>query len=262
MLRFDISHQYKGTGVSIGLDRGLVVYHDDILLLEEGMGLGSCALQTGGYTHFTSIASIKKTKDTIEVVYRIDKRLEWKVLGIQSHHFTRALEYIATNLYMKHPKRQEWLLKLGGLLQRLFNVKACFVNVPILGEVRITYEVSDSEILVDLSCETEATGSKLFVMNELGGSIFNKGILDGVLSAAPSGWQKIEGLCELYSQVHSLAFTIVERHIPDNVRSTLYWGRELVTNNYCWAGFESEISCDMNKFNHYRYSVKFREGVK
>ncbi|HWQ44686.1 MAG TPA: hypothetical protein VN373_03340 [Methanosarcina barkeri] len=262
MLKFDISHHYKGTGVSQGLDRGLIVYSDDILLMEEGMGLGACAFQTDGYTHFTSIKSIKKAEDSFEVVGSIDKRLVWTVLGIKSGHLTRALEYITTNIYMKQEKNQELLLQLGQLLRMLFRVNACFDRIPPLGEVRLTYALSANEILVDLSCETAKKGCKLFVLNELGGSIFDKGLINNELSAPPSGWRKIEGLCELYSRAHSLAFTIRERHIPANVESKLYWGREQISNNYCWAGFESELICSSRKFENYRYSIKFREVAK
>jgi len=107
-LKFDISTQYKGTGVSQGLDRGLLVYDDDILLLEEGMGLGACAFQTGSYTYFTSIKSIKKAEDSFKVVGSIDKKLVWKVLGIKSSLLTRTLEYITTNIYMNsHLTKEE-----------------------------------------------------------------------------------------------------------------------------------------------------------
>jgi hypothetical protein len=99
-------------------------------------------------------------------------------------------------------------------------------------------------------------------MNELGGSIFDKGIIEGELTASPSGWQKMEIPCELYSSTHSLAFTMLERHVPDNIRSKLYWGREMVINNYCWAGFESEIICVSRKFENYTYAIKFREVTK
>jgi len=259
MLGFDMSTLYKGTGVSQGLDRGLLVYKDDELLLEEGMGMGACAFQTGGYTYFTSIKNIKKVEDTFEVICSIDKKLEFEVLGIKSKLFTRVQEYIATNLYMKLEKRQEQLLKIGALIRKILNVKKYYVKVPPMGEVRITYEIVNNDILVDFSCETEQKVSKLFVMNELGGSIFDKSIINGELSFAPSGWQKVERSCELFSPVHSLKFTIEERHVPDNVTSNLYWGREHIINNYCWAGFESEITCDSNKINNYTYSIKFRE---
>jgi hypothetical protein len=262
MLKYELSHKYKGTGISQGLDRGLLVYNDDLLLVEEGMGLGACAFQAGGFTYFASISDIKKDGTSFEVIYNIDKKLELKVFGIRSELFTRAQEQISTKIYMNREKSQKKLLILGGLLGKVFNVQVCFVKVPTIGAVRIIYELGHNNITIDVNCETEKNGGKLFVMNELGGSIFDKSIVKGELSASPSGWQKMEKSCELYSKIHSLAFTMVERNVPDNVRSTLYWGREEFGNKCCWAGFESEIIFDTNKFNNYRYSIDFREMGK
>ena len=262
MLRFDISHLYKGIGVSQGLDRGLLVYNDDELLVEEGMGLGTCAFQADGFTYFTSIKSIEKIGTTHEVTSSINLKLQHKVLGIRSDLFTRYQEYIATNIYMKHEKRQELLLYLGGDLRKLFNLKVCFVKVPPIGEVRVKYEVCGNDVSVNLSCELEKKAGKLFVMNELGGSIFDKSIINGKLSSTPSGWQKMERPNEFYSSIHSVSFTIVERYVPDNIKSKLYWGKEQMANSCCWAGFESEIICDCSKFENYQYSIIFREVEK
>ncbi|MHC1720022.1 MAG: hypothetical protein AB9844_04855 [Clostridiaceae bacterium] len=262
MLRFDISPLYKGTGVSQGLDRGLLVYKDDVLLAEEGMGLGACAFQADGYTYFTSIKSIYKTGNSVEVIFSINIKLQHMILGISSDLFTRYQEYIATNIYMKHEKRQELLLNLGGPLRKLFNLKVCFIKGPPLGEVKIKYELGGNDVSADLSCETGKKTGKLFVMNELGGRIFDKSIMNGEFSDPPSGWEKMVSPCELYSSSHSLTFTVFEKYVPDNVKSNICWGREQIDNHCCWAGFESEITCDSNKFENYRYSIAFREVEK
>lgn len=262
MLKFDISHDYKGIGVSEGLERGLLVYKDDVLLLEEGMGIGICALQTGGYTYFTSIKSITKAKNSYDVLYSINKRLEWKIFGFRSRNLTKALEYIATNLYMKNESGQKTALKLGTLMRKLFRVEASFMEVPSLGEVKTNYEISDYRIIVNVSCETNTKSNKLFIMNELGGGFFNKALLNGESTTAPSGWQKLKPYCEIYSEAYNLAFRLVEEHVPDNLQSTLFWGREFVKDSYCWSGFESEINWNMAKFENYRYSIVFREVAK
>lgn len=259
MLKFEMSQIYKGTGVSEGLDRGLLVYNNDVLLVEEGMGLGSCAFQTGGLTYFASISDIKKDVNSFEVIYNIDKRLELKVSGIRSELFTRAQEQIATNIYMKQEKIQKKLLILGELLEKIFNIQMCFVKIPAIGVVRITYQLGHNSVAMDVNCEMEKKAGKLFLMNELGGSIFDKSIVKGEMSTSPSGWQKMGNSCELYSKAHSLAFTIIEKNIPDNIRSNLYWGREQFRNKCCWAGFESEIIFDTSKFSNYSYSINFRE---
>jgi hypothetical protein len=261
MLRFDISHQYKGMGISKGLDRGLLVYDADKLLVEEGMGIGACAVQTGGFTYFTSIRHIIKDGDSFKTVCSIDKRLEWVVLGFRSKLFTRIQEYFSTNIYMRYEKIQTGLLKIGEFLGKVFNGRMCFVEVQSLGEIKITYVVGDNEIVVDLSGEISNDNFKLYVMNELGGNVFDKAIVKGEMLQPPSGWQKLDGPGELYSELHSLAFTLDERHISDNVRSQLYWGRELI-RNICWAGFENELVCESGKFEHYKYAIKFRRVLK
>lgn len=258
MLDFDIIDEYKGIGVSRGLDRGLVALRDGKIIVEEGMGIGAVAVQADGYTYFSSVRSVQKENGRILVISDVDKRLEWKALGLRLRPLTRALEYICTNVYMKNEKKQGMLLRLGGMLRKIFNVEACFVEVPSKGEVRTLYSVNGNEVSVDLSCDIKKKACRIFVMNEMGAGIFDKGVINGNMSEPPSGWQKIEKECELLSSTHSLKFAILESRIPDGVASQLYWGREMA-EGYCWAGFESEIFCDSGRFENYQYSIIFKE---
>jgi len=257
-----MSNQYQGYGFSQGLDRGLLVYHDYALLLEEGMGLGACALQSEGSTYFASINDIKMVNGSYHARYSFDRKLEVTVFGIKLHLITRMQEYLVKNFYMNHEKKQDQLLKLGLLFRKFFRVKNCFARVQSLGEVIISYKLCNNEILVNLSCKTEKQGNCLYVMNELGSSFFDQSIQDGEISPPPSGWQKIERPCELYSSIHRLAFAIVERNVPNNVRSSIYWGREHMVNHSCWAGFENEIIIESGELENYQYSVQFREVAK
>ena len=259
MLKFDLSDSYKGIGCSQGLDRGLLVYDEDFLLVEEGMGLGACALQTGGRTYFASMKDFKKTEDSFDAVYNIDMKLEMKILGRNSPLLTIIQEYAAKNIYMKYEKKQTQLLRFAEAFGKLLHVKTCFVKVPSLGAARVKYKLTDSEVTVSLNCEMKKAGSTLFILNELGGSIFDKSIINGVQSSPPSGWQKVKGPCELYSESHMLSFTVEERHVPDNVTSRLYWGREQILDTCCWAGFESEIICGSGVFQNYIYSIKLKD---
>ena len=258
-LRFDISQQYKGIGASTGLDRGLLVYKQDVLLVEEGMGIGSCAIQMGGYTCFTSIKSIDRTGDTCTVDGAIDTKLEYNVFGIRSRFLTKVIEKFATKVYMRHEKMQGRILALGERLSKIFKVSLRFVKIPSLGETRIVYRTSENEVDVDFSCDMNHSYYKLFIMNELGGSLFDQGIINGKISKPPTGWQIVTGECELYCQSHELSFAIEERTVPDSVQSKIYWGRER-TVDYCWAGFETEIICKSDRFEHYTYAIKFRKG--
>lgn len=253
----DIEEIYKGAGVSKGLDRGLLVYDHGALLVEEGMAIGACAFQTGGFTYFTSVKSIERKGSFIEVESHIDTRLEFSVFGIRSKLITKSQETLIKHFYMKQEKWQDQLLKKGAIIRKLFRVDVCFVKSPSLGTVKTVYEVGDGMVKTDLSCCAKG-GGRLFVMNEVGGSKFDKSIVNGEISSPPSGWQKIASDCELYSDSHSLAFTMEEDSVPENVKSSLYWGREYIEDVCSWSGFESEIKCSSGKFENYRYSVAFR----
>lgn len=254
----DMEGLYKGTGISQGLDRGLLVYDDEVLLVEEGMGIGACALQANGFTYFTTVRSVKREGSFVEVESLIDRRLEFSVFGIRSKLITYFQELLATYFYMKQEKRQEQLLMWGHRFMQVFNVKLCFVKTPPLGLVKTRYEIGDDFVTADVSCYTERASGKLFIMNEAGGSKFDRAIVNGEYSNAPSGWQKMESMCELFSDSHSLAFSMDESRVPENVSSSLYWGREHIEGTCSWAGFENEILFTTGNFENYRYSIKFR----
>lgn len=273
MLKFLMSDKFKGTGASQGLDRGLLVYDGDELIVGEGLGMGACALQSGGFTFFTSIISIDdSTAHSITVSSDIDIKLVWKLLGIKSLIFTRIIESVCNNFYKKQEKRQDTLLNLAEILKKIFNAKSSFVKIPSQGNIKINYKICEDEaisasenceIAVDLFCETIKSGFRLFVMNELEGRLFNRGLIDGAISPPPSGWQQIDGQrCELYSPDRKLAFSMTENkspgNIPGNISSKLFWGRE-VCGDCNWAGFENEITCNGKSFANYRFSINFRE---
>jgi len=261
MIRFempDADKTYKGTGVSQGLDRGLLVYYGQDMLVEEGMGLGACALQADSFTYFATVKSVKRDGPHVEVEYAIDRRLEYRVFGIRSKLLTKLQEQWATNFYMKYEKSQDWLLKWGDSMKKLFKVDLVFAEVPAVGVVRTRYEIGEKCVNLDVSCFYNRDNFRLFVMNEVGGSLFNRSLTEGELSGAPSGWCRMPGECELYSETLSMAFSMVEREVPEHINSKLYWGREHIEGACSWAGFESEIRCGKGSFENYRYSIIFR----
>jgi hypothetical protein len=261
VLRFempDADKTYKGTGVSQGLDRGLLVYYGEDMLVEEGMGLGACALQADGFTYFATVKSVKRDGPHIEVEYAVDRRLEYRIFGVRSKLLTKLQEQWATNFYMKYEKAQEWLLKCGDSMKRLFKADLVFAEVPAVGFVRTRYEIGDNFVNVDVSCISQRKDLLLFIMNEAGGSLFDRSINQGTVSAAPTGWCRMPEKCELYSDALSLAFTMVERGVPENISSKLYWGREHIEGTCAWSGFESEIQCGTGSFENYRYTIIFR----
>ncbi|MGB4587859.1 MAG: hypothetical protein WBI17_01330 [Clostridiaceae bacterium] len=258
MLAFKLSPKYKGNGVSEGLDRGLLVYWDGELLLEEGMGIGACAVQQGGFTHFGSLKSFQEEGARLEAVYSMNKKLIWTLFGIPSKFITRIMDYSGTNLYMNQERLQDLFFKVGTFFFKVFQMKVSFAEILPIGEVHLVYEVGDSEVFVNVSCKTKKPDCKIFVMNELGGNLFNQGMIKGMATLPPPGWQRVPMGAELFSPLKSLAFKIIEFEVPQNIESTIYWGRE-ISKEHQWAGFESEIMNSKGDLVNYRYSIKFRE---
>lgn len=267
MLKFTLSRQYQGIGGSEGLDRGLLVYDDDRLLVEEGMGLGAVALQASGFTFFASLAEMRH--DTAAdpgtpapagewtAVYSLDRRLVWKVLGRPSVTMTRLLETFVTHGYMKLETAQPKLLAFGARLVRLFRVAASFQPVASRGLVTVTYRAGSDAVDIAAEARWQAPEARLFIMNELSGTLFCKGLADGKTVRPPSGWQRLDGQRALYNPETGLAFMLEERMVPQHVQSTLFWGRE-VTDQFCWAGFESDLRCPGQSMSGYRFQIRFR----
>jgi hypothetical protein len=257
-LQYEFSEKYRGFGFSTGLQRGLLVYRDGALLVEEGMGLGICAIQTGGFTYFSSVKESSDGDGCISAIFELDRKLVWRVCGIRSLVLTRIVEAIVTNSYMKLENKQDKMLRLSALLIRLFRVDASYLAAKPQGQVTVSWRTGPREIEVTVSGQMRRSGGKLFVMNELGGGFFHEAQMDGARTAPPTGWQKLTGRGVLICPAHNLAFSLEERQVPENVQSKLFWGRE-VAGQINWAGFESELTWTSDHFEGYRYAVKFRE---
>lgn len=260
MLTFEISKQYKGTGISNGLDRGLLVYQDGVLLLDEGMGMGALALQSEGLNYFSSIRQVKTSMDQIEVTLIMDKMLHRTIFGIHSKPLTRFVEKVCTNMYKEHENSQGLWFRIGGWINILLQIKVVFRGVPSKGEFTLNYQIRPDTILVDLSGKLHGKVDHIFVMNELSGKLFDQGMADGQPTSPPSGWQLAEEESRLYSEDCGLAFSTNELDKPENLASKLYWGRE-ADKAHCWAGYIYQLQTEAKEFQHFRYAVLLGEGM-
>jgi hypothetical protein len=260
VLTFELSKQYKGIGISHGLDRGLLVYQNSELLIDEGMGLGAVAVQLNGINYFASIRKMNQSFDQIEVILSVDKMLSNSIYGIRSKRLTRIYETVFIKSYKEHERSQRIWFKIGGWFNSLLKLKASFIQVPTKGQFVLTYQISEDEIRISVSAALEETVDKIYVMNELSGMLFDQGIVDGQVEEPPSGWQHAEEEYQLYSGVKGVSFAAQETNRPKNLKSQLFWGRETGEYN-CWAGFIYELQCEDREFNDFRYAISFREGV-
>jgi hypothetical protein len=258
MLTFEMSKQYIGTGISNGLDRGLLVSQNGDLLLDEGMGLGALAVQSEGMNYFATISHMTELQEQIEVVLTIDKMLLRTIYGIHSKPLTRFIEKVCTNMYKERERGQGIWFIIGNWINFLLQIKVCFIQVPAKGQFVLNYQILPEEIHIDLNGNLEEAVDKIYVMNELSGRLFHDGIKDGEMMQPPSGWQQIEGENQLYSEERGLTFSTKELEKPELLESRLYWGRE-TDKNHCWAGFIYELQTEISEFEHFKYTVQILE---
>lgn len=273
MLEFKFDKNYYGEGISRGIPRGLLPYLDGRLIVQEGMGIGSFAVQYGNRTYFCSIEKIDEyvisdSHKEIDVEYSVDMMLEWTFIKRSSPLLTSFLENVASKCYMKSEAFQDPLLKIGTLIRRLLGIKPDFKKIESLGNISASYAVGESDIKIVADCNLRLENYKLFVMNEIGGELFSRSVICGQEKAPPTGWQRIEKSDVSKDRLHvlkspslGLAFHMDEIFVPPYVESTLFWGRE-VSDGYNWAGFESELKCSSSGFEGYAYRIWFENAAQ
>lgn len=258
MLTFELSKQYRGFGISNGLDRGLLIYQNGSLLLDEGMGIGALAVQHQGITYFASILRVNPSTDQIEAILSVDKMLQRKIVGIQSKPLTRLIDKICATMYKEREKNQRFWLKFGGVINSILHITVSFVQVPSKGRFELKYTFANGDIEVELNAKLESRVDRISVMNELSGNLFDRSLNDGIMSSPPSGWQHAKEGTWLYCDSRRLSFTVKEQNRPANLESRLLWGRE-TDKDHCWSGFIYELRTESKEFQHFKYAVSFRE---
>ena len=271
MIEFRFDENYYGEGISKGIPRGLLAYHDGVLIVQEGMGLGAFAIQYNNRTYFCSIEKICKSghlDKIIDVEYRVDMRLEWTFFQKSSPLITTFLEMTASKIYMKSEAFQGPILKMGTRLRRLLRISTDFKKTESLGHIKARYTIGKSDIHITVESNVGLEKYKFFIMNEIGGELFSRSVICGLESDPPGGWQKIKKTLTQNEKSHmlkspslGLMFYMEEICVPANIESVLFWGRE-VSGGYNWAGFESEIKCSTCGFKDYSYKVYFEKVEK
>ena len=114
MLEFDLSTNYKGEGISKGLERGVLVFFDGKNVVQEGMGLGTVALRTRNLTYFSRSGKLKRISENEYVKeFYIDTIMMWKLFNKHSMFLTKIIEEFG-NFYKKEEgSTQDLLLTMG-----------------------------------------------------------------------------------------------------------------------------------------------------
>lgn len=253
-----MSEEYKGMGISSGLDRGMLVYRNGKPLIDEGMGMGAVSVSSAGFHYFASIIKINHSRDKVEVVLTIDKMLIQTIYGIQSKFFTLLSEKICTSIYKERETYQRIGFSIGAWINFMLRLKVKFITVAPLGQFVLNYQVSENTLLVDLSGDLERAVDEIYVMNELSAARFHAALKGGKTVEPPTGWQLADAKSQLYCEECGLAFSTKALGKPKNLDATLYWGREF-GKDHCWAGFIYKLQTTTNKFQNFRYAILFQE---
>jgi len=259
MIEFEIDRDYKGFGVSKDLHRGLLASRDGVPLTEEGMGLCACACRAGGRTYFASMADVKDEDGCFTAHLTFDRIIRQRYFGLEAGWLDRVGAFIIEKIYMKHEAVQDPLLSLCCLARKALFKKEQIIATDPAGEAFVSYKPENQDVHIKIKFQLCKPDSTLYVMNELGGNIFDSCLVDGKTVGLLTGWQALKGDPELYSREYGLSFSVRETYVGPGVSSRRYWGREAKGGICAWAGFESEIRTSGNDFVEYGYTVHFRE---
>jgi hypothetical protein len=252
-LKFYLSGNFKGEGISEGIKRGILVDCDNYSIVQEGLGLGAPAIKTKNGTYFSCRSKITKISEEKYVQeFDINTQLVWEIFGVKlknledSNLLTVFINKL-TDFYKRLPYFQSKLLKIGIFSRNFFRTKSKIQHLGSLGKIIFYYHIIKNDVVIGVDFShfmrfNRKPSSKICILNELGGDFFNYSVKNNKIYSPPSGWVKIKNKenTKLYSRALGLDFTVDIIEKNPNHRIEFIYGRERISN-FCWAGFDIEI---------------------
>jgi hypothetical protein len=96
MISFSATERDQTGGRSSEFAAGLLVRDGERDLTGEGMGIGSVALRTAGFTCFPLTSLTFQGNNEVIRTFLVDSRIVWKFGGIASLRLTGTMERLAT----------------------------------------------------------------------------------------------------------------------------------------------------------------------
>ncbi|MBD3185560.1 hypothetical protein GF325_01930 [Candidatus Bathyarchaeota archaeon] len=258
LFKYYLSDEYKGMGVSEGLQRGLLVTVDGKDIVQEGMGMGAPALVTGDATYFSANArSTKVNKNHLRKEFTIDSVLTWRWnwfnFKLEKFEKINLVTWFINKwmaFYKERTMLQAPLLKLGMRVRKVLSVDSTIKHFGNLGKVIVDYHVDHGTNMVNVQVnfgdllDHANQSTKICIMNEFGGDYFDALMDRGRIIAPPTGWVKKEVSrtneeMPFYSTGLGVSFDMGITSLPD-MPVELAMGRENL-ENFCWAGYDLEI---------------------
>lgn len=227
------------------LQKGLLLFDNEIELTEEAVGFGVPVLKKGFQTIFPGAVDIEcKQREKFVDIFAIYKlNLTENISTEGNYHFKRGLLYSIKNVMaaaIRHlPLFRRLLTSASNSLRQLFKWKTTYGYSGFEIKLKVTYavEIESGKIIIEMDTRDLPSGiSEVVIMNELGASYFDNYNDSSGVSLHKEGigcWDKVNASAASFeSSVHHVAFRLGQVK-----GAQLFRGRELVGNRLNWAGF-------------------------
>lgn len=165
----------RGPGKTADMAKGPFIGLSNTVYAGESSGFGVPVLKTPGRTFFPQIADFKRiAPDAMEVVYRLNLFLGWRMMGWEGPSVFNDLAEILASLYMKHPEHQQRLLGLRNRLFRVLRIRTYMRPGITRGFCRVVYGVGGGRLAIGVDGRELNPNSRLILLNEAEGSAFSR----------------------------------------------------------------------------------------
>ena len=245
------------------LQKGLLLFDNEIELTEEAVGFGVPVLKKGFQTIFPGAVDIEcKQREKFVDIFAIYKlNLTENISTEGNYHFKRGLLYSIKNVLaaaIRHlPLFRKLLTSASNTIRQLFKWKTTYGYTDFETELRVTYSVEKDTgiIIIEMDTGDLPSGiSEVVIMNELGASHFDvykdsSGV--SLHNEAIGCWDKVNASdASFESSDHHVEFRLGQVK-----GAQLFRGRELVGNRLNWAGFGYSFPPSI-KFFRYMVEIK------
>jgi hypothetical protein len=238
------------------LQKGLVLLHNNVEIIEEGAGFGVPIAKYVDSTFFSSTAEVfirQKSENTaiISKIFLLDSVSRKQVHGTFIHEgfyslFQNTFEKAYLRLGTLLPVF-DWMMKV----RKTLGVETRFVKTEPRGKVAVTYECHPSfiKVHVELSNLDKTNCKEILILNEQGASFFRKHtdnegkiLFDRQIGA----WAKVNAKQAAFSDIEET----VSFSLENASDVTLYRGREQVKDRFSWAGMTYAVRPNTSSFSY------------
>jgi hypothetical protein len=243
-----------GEGKSVDMAKGLFLRYQDEVYAGESAGFGLPVWKTARLTFFPTLATARRLeRNVFQMVYRLDRVVRWRLLGIRTPLiFSSALEKL-TRVYMRQPRRQQFLLKVRNALFSLLRMKSAMLPGDSQGECRVVYEAQQGKAIVTVDGRPLRGIGELILLNEVTGLPFSRLRIGGSILEGENipAWRPCPFSSILENPAAGIGFSINPAGEQMPLHGDLAGGRE-VGHGLNWAGLE--LTATQRKFS---YGVTF-----